>query len=163
MKGYAVIGIDPGDTEKGKYGVALVGCDFAHSTFLEWYSSSRAPDPLAETCQLSMALAYAQEQGYGEIFVAIEDQYVGKDRRNSLKMAHKAGRWTMAADIFHLEWKLVLPRAWQSILKAEGYKNTKNASRGYVKSTYKLTVDEHQADAICLAEYRCNQLIMGAN
>lgn len=150
----ACIGIDPGDISQGKWGISLVGKNGLAVDFLWCSSSAVISGTTVERAFLTLAHERAIELGYHETVVVIEDQYIGKDKRSSLKLAQAAGRWSMMADLLELEWSYVLPRAWQSILQVHGRKQTKTASRGFILDQFGERLNEHTADAACMAIWR---------
>lgn len=98
------------------------------------------------------------EEDHGAInHIAIEDQYVGKKNlRSVIVLARGAGRWHEAAEYngLHVYW--INPKSWQSRELDRGSvlrKSTKVASIGKVKGVYKISVNEHEADAILIARY----------
>lgn len=167
-----VVGIDPGK----RVGLAVLTVEA--KPFLVYHTSMEMGLTMAqEGAMLSVACtdilsrdhdlvnaftgSISEEHELGELrWAAIEDQFISKDRRNGVVLAQRAGRWQMACETARLDYTMVMPRVWQSVLDQRVVRRcgTKTASIDFAKNVYEVKVNEHVADAIGIGTYAALKL-----
>lgn len=145
-----ILGIDPGTTDAA-WALVTVG---------------PAPKPLAwdrlrNNRDAAMGPAVRLAIGYGAAIVlaAIEDQYVGENRRSATQLAHQAGAWAEACRDQGVRVVFVPPSQWQGPELAHGpkfltQKSTKDRALDRCRLVWGITdLSEHEADALLIARY----------
>jgi hypothetical protein len=147
-----VIGIDPGKTAA----IALVTLE--PEPELLWHRSLICDDAPhnKEYNMLVLADIKADDLSMVVNSVVLENNYVGANKRIAVRLAQRTGKWESMCYLVlkrnAIALKYLQPTEWQTILKKDR-RGTKAASKTYVKNTYNISVNEHEADAICMACY----------
>lgn len=147
-----VIGIDPGKTAA----IALVTLEAEPE--LLWYRKLVCDDGPhnKEYNMLTLADIKADDEGMEVNSVVLENNFVGKNKKVSVRLAQRTGKWeSMVYWVLKrntITFKYLQPTEWQTILKKD-QRGTKAASKQFVKDTFGISVSEHEADAVCMACY----------
>ena len=141
-----LVGIDPGKTS----GWAIV--TVALSPRLKAYGQEVIDFDSTCTAVLRGALEAAR---VGRCVVAIEEQFIGVNKRSGIVLSQNAGRWIEAAAELGCTPTMVNPTTWHA---AElGFTSPsaalKKAAIGKVKGLYRVVVPDHTADAILIARW----------
>jgi Holliday junction resolvasome RuvABC endonuclease subunit len=102
----------------------------------------------------------------GEVYVAIEGQYVGINKDSLIKLCRGAGRWIEAACDWGYDYEIINPRTWQAktfgntVRKSE---DIKKASCNLVKMLYNIDTKHFTADALLIARYKAINLALEAD
>lgn len=153
-----VIAVDPGR----RAGIAVLTVEA--EPFLVWQGDVCCDGSVrdAEWEALNIVFGNDEINALGGLWeAALEDQFLGKNKRDGLRLAQLAGRWWATLDrCSGSNTKKILPRAWQSVLDQSlvRKKGTKIAAIEFVRVTYGVIVNEHVADAIGIGTYRALQL-----
>ncbi len=145
-----ILGIDPG-TEDAAWALVTVG---GSPKPLAW-------DRVRHNRDAAMGPAVRLALGYGAAIVlaAIEDQYVGDNRRSATQLAHQAGAWAEACRDQGVKVAFIPPSQWQGAELAHGprslvKKSTKARALERCRLVWGITdLSEHEADALLIARY----------
>ncbi len=111
---FAVIGIDPGANS----GIAVVSVEQQPRLLVSEqfnFSKARKGQDRTPTEVLIRLVAAMIRQDTTVISATIEDQYVFKNVRSALTLAHNAGRWEEACRYNGIDVEYVLPSHWQRL------------------------------------------------